>query len=198
MRFQSWMMVLLGVCALGGVVDHDWRLRIAWGGVWLLAALIGFRLPGARPGRIRARGGGATAMMWPRGARATALVVQCEQRIGRPVLAAARVRVRTPARARTVALALTGAPGVLWWLQTRSWGRGLGRVIAWRPLDGTVIHTRPRHRRRYDLELSRPAAFELLEATAFGPGADAVVGQLTAEEFRMSLAPTAAGSQGDG
>lgn len=114
------------------------------------------------------------------------LAVLCEQRIGRPVIAAARIRVRTPAGPRTHVLALTD--GVLWWIELHPWRSGLGAIIAWRALDDLVVHSAPQLVRGHILELSSPGTGELLVGTVRGPGADRLLGQLAAEQFARTQA----------
>lgn len=114
------------------------------------------------------------------------LAALCERRIGRPVIAAARIRVRTPAGPRTHALALTD--GVLWWIELSAWRSRLGAVIAWRALDDLVIHSAPRLGRGHLLELSSPGTGELLVGAVRGPGADRLLGQLAAERFARTQA----------
>jgi len=118
---------------------------------------------------------------WMSDLGADTLAVLCEQRIGRRALAAARIRVSTPAGARTHALALSDC--VLWWIALDRWRTRLGPVLAWRPLDGLVIHTTARRRGGHRLELSSPATGELLTGIVHGPGAERLVGQLTADQF---------------
>lgn len=118
------------------------------------------------------------------------LAVLCERRIGRPVIAAARVRVRTPDGARTHVLALTS--GVLWWIELRAWRTRLGPIIAWRALDDLVIHSARRLGRGHVLELSSPTTGELLIGTVHGPGADRLLGQLASEQFARTYTNTPA------
>jgi hypothetical protein len=116
------------------------------------------------------------------------LAVLCERRIGRAVIAATRVRVRTPSGPRTHVLALTD--GVLWWIEVSVWRSRLGAIIAWRALNDLVVHSAPRLGlgRGHVLELSSPSTGELLVGTVRGPGADRLLGQLAAEQFARTQA----------
>jgi hypothetical protein len=113
--------------------------------------------------------------------RADSLAVLCERRIGRRVLAAAPVRVKTPSGARVHALAL--ADNALWWIELSRFRGHLGAVLAWRLLEDLVVYSSVRRLGGHRLELSCPGSGELLVGTVHGPGADRLVGQLTAHQF---------------
>jgi hypothetical protein len=114
------------------------------------------------------------------------LILLCERRIGQPVDAAARLRVKTPEGRRTRVLALAG--GHIWWLEAHPWRNRVGRIMLYRPLQGLAAHSERRRRGRYALELSWPAIGELFVGTLYGPGADRVTGQLAAEQFARTTA----------
>ncbi len=197
MRLCSWMLLALAVLAVAGTGEHSLSSRAAWTVGWLAGALMSFGL--ARSADVHARGPGPVGRFWRRGAATVLgtppigdpfqLEMLSERRIGRPVLAAARVRIRTPKGVCTHVLALTS--GVLWWIELRPWRLRFGPIIAWRSLDGVVVHAEARRGSRHLLELSQPNSGELLEGTVYGPGADRLIGHLTAEEFAHSCrAPT--------
>lgn len=200
-RVASWAMVALAIGSLTGLADPAWRVRLAWAAGWLLAALIGWRIAsgiGWRPRRttpLTGLGQRYASLVLRRTEREPqALALLCEQRIGRRVLAASRMRVTTAAGTRTHALALTH--GVLWLVEIRPWRRTLGPILTRWPLDGAVVHTKPRRCGRYLLELSRPAAGELVEGILVGASADAFVGQITAEQFARTRAHAPAPEDG--
>ena len=110
------------------------------------------------------------------------LTFLCERRIGQPVIAASRIRVRTPNGYETRVVALTA--NRIMWLGYRPWRNQVGRVIGWRPLTGLAPHTERRRLGGYSLELSWPDACELYTGTLnAGADADEFVGQLTADAF---------------
>jgi hypothetical protein len=109
------------------------------------------------------------------------LIVLCERRIGRPVDAAARIRVRTASGTRILALAV--ADGWLWWLDAHPRRSRVGRIVLYQPLDGLSMYTETRRRGRHWVELSAPATGELFLGLIYGPGAERLVGQITAEQF---------------
>jgi hypothetical protein len=188
MRLGSWVFVLLAVLAAVGDVEHSPPHRVAWGAAWLVAAAISFRLsrhtgtqaaPGS-PGRVRSSFAAAVSAARPN-RDPHELVVLCERRIGRPVDAAARLRVRTPSGARTHALAL--AAGYVWWIELRPWRTRLGPILLYRSLRGLAAHAEGRRSGSHRLELSWPASGELFLGTLHGPGANRLIGQLAAEQF---------------
>lgn len=109
------------------------------------------------------------------------LTLLCERRIGQPVSAATRIRVKTPDGRRTRVLALAG--GHVWWLELSPWRARVGRILLYRSLDGLAAHTERRLGGRHVLELSWPAAGELFVGTLRGAGGDGLIGQLTSEQF---------------
>jgi hypothetical protein len=185
MLLCCWAMLLLAVLAAAGGLESTAATRAAWGISWLAAAAIGFRLAGRTGGpgplaRLSRRYASVLAAALP-GRDPRELIVLCERRIGRSVDAAARLRVQTPSGARTHALALAG--GHVWWLELHPWRMRAGAIIAYRPLDGLAAHTERRRAGRHRVELSWPSAGELFVGTLYGPGADRLAGQLTAEQF---------------
>ncbi len=194
MRLCSWAMLLLAVLSAVGSLEPAAAARAAWGISWLVAAAIGFRLAGGiggrgRLARLSRRCANAISASLPE-RDPSALIVLCERRIGRQVDAAARLRVKTPSGARTHALAL--AASHLWWLELHPWRMRTGAIIAYRPLDGLAAHMERRRAGRHLVELSWPAVGELFVGMLYGPGADRLAGQLTAEQFARMHAHTPA------
>lgn len=199
MRVCCWILVLLAVLSVAGAATGAAVERIVWASAWLVAATLGFRL--ARGMSTDRQGPAAVSRPWSACAdRARSrrdphgLIVLCEQRVGRPVDAASHIRVKTPSGARTYVLAL--AVGYLWWMELDAWRTRLGRILAYRPLDGLALHTEQQRRGRHVIELSWPLCGELFAGTLSGPGADRLVGHLAAEQFARTQVrlPTA----GDG
>jgi hypothetical protein len=189
MRVCCWMLVLLAALSVVGAARGAALDSTIWGAAWLVAATLGFWLA-RRPGRDL-RGPALVSLLWCACTDRTRsrrdpheLIVLCERRVGRPVDAAARIRVQTPSGACTYVLAL--AVGYLWWIQLDAWRTRLGRILAYRPLDGLALHTEQQRRGRHVIELSWPSCGELFAGTLSGPGADWLVGHLAAEQFARS------------
>jgi hypothetical protein len=198
MRSCSWAMLLLAVLAAAGSTGRAAAPRVAWSVGWLAAATIGFRFAGGL--RARRPAAGPPARAWRRlaasipaarpGQDPDELIVLCERRIGRPVQAAARLRVKTPSGGRTHVLAL--AAGCLWWLELHPWRSRVGAILGYRPLEGLAAHTGQRRRGRHAIELSWPLTGELYVGTLRGRGAERLAGQLAADQFaRTATSPRA-------
>jgi hypothetical protein len=196
MRVCSWILVMLAVLSVAGAVKGTALERTAWAFAWLVAAALGFRLA-RRPGTDLRRPAAVWRLRFACIDRARSrrdphkLIVLCEQRVGKPIDAASRIRVKTPSGARTHVLAL--AVGYLWWMELDAWRTRLGRILAYRSLNGLALHTEQQRQGRHLIELSWPSGGELFTGTASGAGADRLVGHLVAEQFARSQArlPTA-------
>ena len=199
MRVFCWTLVLLAMLSIASGLSRARLEQTVWGSAWLVAATLGFRLaraPGTNP-----CGPTVLSRVWSAcAARARScrdpheLIALCERRVGKPVDAAARIRVKTPSGARTYVLAL--AAGYLWWIELDAWQARLGRILAYRSMNGLALHTEQQRPGRHVVELSWPLCGELFGGTLSGPGADWLVGHLAAEQFARSKVrlPTA----GDG
>lgn len=189
MRVCCWILVLLAVLSVAGAVSRAPLERSVWGSAWLVAATLGFRLARG-PGTNRCRPAAPSRLWCACAARGGSrrdpheLIVLCERRVGRPVDAAARIRVKTPSGARVYVLAL--AVGDLWWIELDAWRTRLGRILAYRSLNGLALHTEQQRPGRHVVELSWPSCGELFAGTLSGPGADWLVGHLAAEQFARS------------
>jgi hypothetical protein len=184
-RFSS-LLPALAVLSATAAAAQGVLARVAWGMAFLVAATIGLRLSSRAAGRPSKPG--PITHLWRRSAWVPRfhrdpckLIVQCERRIGRAVDAAGHLRVQTPSGTRDHVLAV--AADYVWWLELPSWRGNVGPILLYRPLDGPAAHSETRRGARHLLELSWPASAELFIGTFHGPGADRLVGRLSAEQF---------------
>jgi hypothetical protein len=196
LRLNAWAFLIFAFASLD---PSNGKGRVAAAIGLLLASLLTFRLlarlkpPTPTPRLLRWITRSPRTLLTPLATRRPGrdrhppLTVLCERRIGEPVLAACRIRIRTTNGTQICAIALTETQ--ILWLEERPGRQQLGSVLSWRPLAGLATHTERGRVGGYRLELSWPGQCELFTGTLFpGPDADGFVGHLTAAVFARAPA----------